>query len=96
MADPVEEYLADAAALERGRALFIGTCTGYCHVEGRSNGDIPNLFDGEWRHGGSNQDVFQTIANGVPGTQMVGFRGVLPEGDEDIWRIVAYLRSAAR
>jgi putative heme-binding domain-containing protein len=34
------------------------------------------------------------IANGVPGTEMAGFAGDIKE--EDIWRIVAFVRSLAR
>ena len=33
------------------------------------------------------------ISNGVPGTRMVGYKGVLPEGDTDIWKLVAFLRA---
>lgn len=92
-ADPVDRYLTDEEALKRGEAIFVGTCTGYCHVEGASNGDIPNLFDGEWKHGGSNAEIFRTIAQGVPGTQMVAWASALPEGEDDIWKVIAFLRS---
>lgn len=93
--DPAAAYMLDSDALARGRSLFIGSCTGYCHVEGRSNGDIPNLFDATWVHGGESREIFETISNGVPGTEMVGWGGVMPEGDEDLWRIVAFLKSSA-
>ena len=58
-------------------------------------GGIPYLFDCTWIHGGSDEEIFHTIQRGVPGTQMVGFAEVLPEGNDDIWKIIAYLRSAA-
>ena len=92
-ADPASGYLADAEALLRGGAVFTGTCGGYCHLVETANADAPNLFDCEWRHGGSNREVFATIANGVPDTRMLGFKGKLPEGDDDIWKIVAFLKS---
>jgi len=28
---PADAFRADAAALQRGKALFVGTCAGYCH-----------------------------------------------------------------
>ena len=91
--DPVTGYLTDAQALARGEAVFVGTCSGYCHVEGAAAGDVPDLFDCEWTNGGSNRQIFATVANGVPGTRMVGWGGSLPAGDEDIWKVVAFLRS---
>jgi mono/diheme cytochrome c family protein len=87
--------MEDVESLRRGEAVFTGTCGGYCHLEGTENGDVPNLFDCQWRHGGSNREVFTTIANGLPDTPMVGFGGKLPEGDDDIWKIVAFLKSRA-
>ena len=86
-------YLDDVDALGRGEAVFTGTCGGYCHLIGSSNADAPNLFDCAWIHGGSNREVFTTISNGIADTRMVAFAGKLPEGDEDIWKIVAFLKS---
>ena len=43
----------------------------------------PQLFDCGWIHGASNQEIYNTIANGVPGSRMVAFAGRLPDGDED-------------
>jgi mono/diheme cytochrome c family protein len=93
---PAEAYLQDAGALKRGKSIFIGTCTGYCHSTAPGPRDAPFLFDCRWRRGGSDSAVFATIADGVPATRMISFRGKLPEGDADIWRIVAFLKSARR
>ena len=90
---PADEYLADADALKRGKSVFIGTCGGYCHSVTTGARDAPYLFDCIWLHGDSDQNVFNTIANGVAGTRMISFAGKLPEGDDDIWKIVAYLKS---
>jgi mono/diheme cytochrome c family protein len=90
---PVDEYLQDPEALQRGKSLFIGTCAGYCHSARPGNRDAPYLFDCTWLHGGSDEEVFASIANGVPTTRMVGFGGKLPEGDDDIWRLVAFLKT---
>lgn len=38
--------------------------------------------------------MFRTISNGIPGTGMTGFGGEVT--DENVWRIIAYLRAIAR
>ena len=93
--DPARTYQEDPEALARGEAVFMGTCSGYCHGIDIVVGDVPNLFDCAWIHGGSNQEIFSTVSNGVPGSRMVAFAGRLPEGDDDIWKIVAFLKSRA-
>jgi mono/diheme cytochrome c family protein len=85
--------LASPADLARGKAIFTGTCGAYCHKMAPGPGDAPYLFDCNWRHGGSDAEVFQSISKGVPGTRMVPFGGALK--DPDIWRLVAWLRSAS-
>lgn len=87
------ELMKSAADVARGRAIFAGTCGAYCHKPTPGPGDAPFLFGCNWRHGGSDSDIFNTITHGVPGTRMVAFGGAIP--DEDIWRIIAYLKSAS-
>ena len=92
---PASAYAEDPAALKRGRSIFIGTCAGYCHrFRGGSAGDIPYLFDCDWRHGGRDEEVFASIYRGFPGTPMIAFGGKLE--DEDLWKVVAFLRAASR
>jgi mono/diheme cytochrome c family protein len=87
-----------AADIARGKALFAGTCGAYCHRPSNAAAgpatDAPNLFDCDWRHGGSDAEIFHSITTGVSGTRMVAFGGALP--DAEIWRIIAYLRSASQ
>jgi mono/diheme cytochrome c family protein len=93
-ADPVPALMKSPADVDRGRALFVGTCGAYCHHMTPGPGDdAPYLFDCDWLHGGSDAAVFHTITTGVPNTRMVAFGGAIP--DQDIWRIVAYLKSAS-
>lgn len=98
--DPVPQLLKSPSDVARGKALFMGTCGAYCHRSSQAAGtapstsDAPNLFDCDWLHGGSDQQVFHTITHGVSGTRMVAFGGAIP--DQDIWRIVAYLKSASQ
>jgi len=88
----VETFMADPAAVARGRSLFVGTCSGYCHKLGNEATDALFLFDSEWKHGGSDQEIFDTVTNGVPNTRMIGFGSNFPEGDDDLWKIIAFLR----
>ncbi|HIF09264.1 MAG TPA: hypothetical protein EYQ81_05050 [Sneathiellales bacterium] len=90
---PVAGHMADPEAVKRGRLVFAGTCGAYCHKLAPGQGGVPYLFDCGWKHGGSDQQIYATIRDGVSDTQMVGFGGVLPGGDDDIWKIVAYLRT---
>ena len=90
---PADRFAKDPEAIKRGKAIFIGTCGAYCHSLKKDNRDAPYLFDCEWLHGGTDEQIHATIANGVAGTRMVGFGDKLPQGDDDIWRVVAYLKS---
>jgi mono/diheme cytochrome c family protein len=88
---PVAAYLADPQAMTRAAGLFRAVCTGYCHsTQPAANREAPNLFDCEWTHGSNDQEIFDTIAAGVPDTQMQGFGERLPH--EDLWKLVAFIR----
>ncbi len=91
--DPVPALLKSPADVARGKAIFVGTCGAYCHKMTSMHSDAPYLFDCEWLHGGSSAEIFHTITHGVAGTRMVSFAGAI--ADEDLWRIVAYLKSAS-
>ena len=91
---PAAAYAKDPEAVRRGRLIFVGTCGAYCHgIHGGTRGDVPDLFDCEWKHGGMDADIFHTIATGVPGTRMVGFKDSFPEKEVDVWKVVAFLRA---
>jgi mono/diheme cytochrome c family protein len=82
-------FAGNPAAIAAGRDLYAQTCQA-CHG-GEARGDRgPALATGNFRHGGEDSDLFQTIRTGVPGTQMPAF-SALPT--DSIWRIIAYLRS---
>jgi mono/diheme cytochrome c family protein len=94
----VQAFMADAAAVARGQALFEGSCASFCHTiesetELEAALDASFLFDCQWNHGSSDQDIFNTITSGVADTRMVGFGSNFPEGDDDLWKVIAYLRS---
>lgn len=90
---PADVFLQDVAAVKRGKSVFAGTCGGYCHSPTRGPRDAPYLFDCVWLHGGSDQEIFNTVSTGVAKTRMISFAGKLPEGDDDIWKVIAYLKS---
>jgi cytochrome c oxidase cbb3-type subunit 3 len=85
-----------AADAERGKQLFVSVCAAYCHSRDEGDREAPDLFDCVWRYGGSPEEIFASIANGVPGTRMIPFAGKLPEGDRDIYNIIAYLGEKSR
>lgn len=90
----VQAFMADPIALARGQAIFEGSCASFCHtMESEEELDASFLFDCQWNHGSSDQDLFNTVTNGVIGTRMVGFGSNFPEGDDDLWKVIAYLRS---
>jgi mono/diheme cytochrome c family protein len=87
----VATYLADPQAMTRASQLFRAVCTGYCHsTQQAAEREAPNLFDCDWAHGSTDQEIFGVISAGVPDTQMQAFGERLPH--EDLWKLVAYLR----
>jgi mono/diheme cytochrome c family protein len=95
-ADQKNPFTGNAEAIAFGKTIYEATCTGYCHTTATSNraGRCPNVFDCEWKHGNSDGAIYKAINVGVPNTEMVGFKGRLP--DEMLWKIVAYIRSASQ
>ena len=88
-----DSYMADPEAVKRGRLLFVGTCAGYCHKLAPERIDALYLFDCEWKHGSSDQAIFDIVTTGVPNTRMVGFGTNFPEGENDLWKIIAFIRT---
>lgn len=90
MPDQVKNpFAGNAAAIAEGKALYNQTCQG-CHGGDAQGGRGPALAGGNFSHGSQDQDIFQTIRTGIPGTMMPAF-GAIPA--DDVWKIIAYLRS---
>jgi putative heme-binding domain-containing protein len=51
--------------------------------------DVVHLTSGRWTHGSTDAEIFRTITQGVPGTEMPANAFE----DSETWTIVAYLRS---
>src|SRR5262245_11173454 len=82
----------DQAAILAGMSQFRARCAD-CHgidARGARGPDITEV----WASGRTDNGLFRTIRLGVPGTEMPPIRGDRPT-DNDIWRILAYLRTLA-
>lgn len=66
----------DPAVLASGKTVYDRNCVA-CHKAGGEGGIGPNLTDEYWLHGGSIQDVYNTIKNGVPDKGMIAWGDVL-------------------
>jgi PQQ-dependent dehydrogenase (methanol/ethanol family) len=87
----VNPFAGNAAAIREGSSLFRANCAP-CHgLDAKGGGRGPDLSSGRWIHGSSDAEVFRTIEQGVPGTDMPA--NALE--DSEIWAIVAYIRSLA-
>jgi putative heme-binding domain-containing protein len=79
----------DPKAITDGAVLFRQECA-FCHgVSAHGGMRGPDLTTGSWTHGGSDADVSATITGGVPGTAMPPNKLT----EDEVWRIVAYLRT---
>ena len=82
--DTIEEDVID------GAFYFRLMCWG-CHAGETRGTEAPDLFKPQWLYGWTDDGIFQTIFNGLPGTRMQKFGGKL--SDEAINMIVGYVRS---
>ena len=78
-------------AVKEGDKIFDEKCS-ECHMDG-TGGAGPNLTDDTWIYGGSDAEVFETIAFGRKGG-MPSWKREL--GEDNIWKIIAYIRSIHR
>jgi cytochrome c oxidase cbb3-type subunit 3 len=82
-------YVDNAYAMSEGKRLFESmNCVG-CHAHG--GGAIgPPLIDEKWIYGASPENIYATIVEGRP-NGMPAFADKIP--NDQIWQIVAYVRS---
>jgi cytochrome c oxidase cbb3-type subunit 3 len=79
----------NAFAVNQGKRLFRWyNCSG-CHAGG-GGGMGPPLMDKEWLYGHEPANIYASIVEGRP-KGMPAFGGRIP--DEQVWQIVAYVRS---
>ena len=87
----VNPHANDPQAAESGRVAFRIYCAP-CHGIRAKGGRGPDLTRGTYSSGERDSDLFQTIRNGVPGTEMPASSF----SDDIIWRVVAYIRSSTQ
>jgi putative heme-binding domain-containing protein len=71
-----------------GREYFRLRCA-ECHGEAGEGGRGPNLADGVFFHGGTDEDLVGTIRNGVTGTEMQGYS----LSEQRLRQVIAFIRS---
>lgn len=82
-------YDENAYAISQGKRYYVWfNCNG-CHADGGGDSGPP-LMDDQWIYGHEPASIFATIVEGRP-NGMPSFRGRIP--DNQIWQIVAYVRS---
>ena len=86
-------FEGDARKVSEGGALFASYNCMDCHGAEGSGAMGPSLADGRWHFGGTPAAVFQSIYEGRP-DGMPAWGGRIP--DDQIWRLVAYVRSLGR
>jgi cytochrome c oxidase cbb3-type subunit 3 len=79
----------NAYGVSEGKRLYNQmNCSG-CHFQG-GGGIGPPLMDAQWIYGSEPENIFETIVAGRP-NGMPSFRGKL--GNDQVWQLVAYVRS---
>ena len=73
--------------VEQGSALFQTHCA-YCHGARGAGGRGADLTTGQYRRGGSDANLFTTIRNGIPGTEMPAVRAT----DDEVWKMAAFVK----
>jgi len=77
--------LTDEASLGKGQAMYAKDCSS-CHGAASIG---PDLADDAWIHGGSIQEVFAVLSDGVPGTAMSGYSKRM--SNEQMHQISSYI-----
>jgi putative heme-binding domain-containing protein len=72
----------------KGQELFEAHCV-YCHGPHGEGGRGANLTKGVYRYGSSDREIFDTIRNGIKGTEMPPVRVT----NDEVWQMVAYVKS---
>ena len=75
--------------VKQGASIYVEKCL-QCHGENGQGGICPNLVDSEWKYGGTDEDIYKSIAEGRPGG-MPNWDKAL--GEEKIKSIIVYIHS---
>ncbi|MBM3464772.1 MAG: cytochrome c [Armatimonadetes bacterium] len=90
---------SDAASVKKGAALYQQKCA-TCHgLKGKGDGPtartspttLPDFAAGEYPRGETDDQIYNNIMAGIPGTLMNGWKGRLSE--TETLQVIAYLRT---
>ena len=94
LASAQENPFHDSAEdIDVARATFRIYCSA-CHGIAARGGRGPDLTLGVYSAGETDHNLYEVIADGVPGSEMPGYGERM--NSDSIWRIVAYVRSVAK
>ncbi|WP_035468562.1 cbb3-type cytochrome c oxidase N-terminal domain-containing protein [Algoriphagus mannitolivorans] len=80
----------DEAGLPAGKTIFETNCAA-CHAADGGGGVGPNLTDAYWIHGGSIQDIFAVVKNGVVEKGMIPWQDQL--SPEEMQQVSSFILS---
>src|SRR5215467_4749046 len=85
---PERNPFTSPADLAMGQTLFIRRCS-QCHGKNGEGGRGVNLTTEQYRLGGSERELFLTIRNGIPDSDMPSSARSKPV---EIWQLVGYVK----
>jgi len=88
---PTEGLFNARVDAEAGRKIWAANCA-ICHGMDGKGGRGPELTSGKFRHGGTDDDLYRAMKNGLPGTEMPGF----PLSGVEAIELLAYVRALGR
>ncbi len=101
LAQQVEDYATpwvEVGFMQKyGQKIYAVNCAS-CHGptglgDGAAGAALPvkprSLVEGQWQHGGSSVELFNTITNGIAGSTMASFKHLKPK---DRWALVQMIR----
>ena len=88
-AEPIPETnpFSSDADIREGEALFQKHCS-YCHGSFGEGGRGADLTAGIYRRGGKDSELYASVRNGIPGSEMAPVRAT----DEEVWKMVAFVK----
>ena len=92
-------FAGDEKAAQLGESQFRINCA-FCHGLGaRGGGRGPDLTRAQKKRGSTDEDLYHTINDGVPGTAMPA-NGTTGQGvgmtAEEVWEVITYIRSVEK
>jgi putative heme-binding domain-containing protein len=90
-AEATNPFQGNAQAIGQGLQLFRSSCAS-CHGLNAKGVRGPDLTTGQWSRGGTDAQLFRTIMQGIPGTDMPGAQNADATPDQ-VWAVIAYLRT---